>query len=95
MGIRQNVHLREDGDGTRMPEAFYVLTKKNKERFCKLLKDLKFPNGFAANLGRSISADGTKLQGRPKTHSCHVLRQRIIPAALRGLVREDVYHAIA
>jgi predicted NAD/FAD-binding protein len=95
MGIRQNVHLREDGDGTRMPEAFYVLTKKTKERFCKLLKDLKFPNGFAANLGRSISADGTKLQGRPKTHSCHVLRQRIIPAALRGLVREDVYHAIA
>jgi hypothetical protein len=95
MGIRQNFHLREDGDGTRMPEAFYVLTKKNKERFCKLLKDLKFPDGFAANLGRSISADGTKLQGKLKTHSCHVLLQRIIPAALRGLVREDVYQAIA
>jgi hypothetical protein len=46
-----------------MPEAFYVLTKNNKERFCKLLKDLKFPGGFAANLGRSISADGTKFRG--------------------------------
>jgi hypothetical protein len=30
-----------------------------------------------------------------KTHSCHVLLQRIIPAGLRGLVHHDVYEAVA
>ena len=30
-----------------------------------------------------------------KTHSCHILLQRIIHAGLRGLLRKDVYQAIA
>jgi hypothetical protein len=33
--------------------------------------------------------------GKLKTHSCHILLQRIIPAGLRGLVPKDVYEAIA
>jgi hypothetical protein len=77
------------------PDAFYVLNKENKVKFCKFLKGVKFPDGFAANLGRFISADGSKFQGQLKTHCCHVLLQRIIPAALRGLVRKDVCEAIS
>jgi len=30
-----------------------------------------------------------------KTHSCHVLLQRIIPAGLREVVRPDLYEAVA
>ena len=30
-----------------------------------------------------------------KTHDCHILLQRILPAALRGLVRKDVYEVLA
>jgi len=30
-----------------------------------------------------------------KTHDCHILLQRILPAGLRGLVRKDVYEVIA
>jgi hypothetical protein len=30
-----------------------------------------------------------------KTHDCHILLQQVIPAALRGLVRKDIYEAIA
>jgi hypothetical protein len=33
--------------------------------------------------------------GKLKTHSCHILLQRIIPAGLRGLVPKDVYEVIA
>jgi hypothetical protein len=77
------------------PDAFYVLNKENKVKFCKCLKGVKFPDGFAANVGRFISADGTKLQGRLKTHCSHVLLQRIIPVVLRGLIRKDVYEAIS
>ena len=53
-----------------------------------------FPDGYAANLAKSISADGTKVVGKLKTHTCHVL-QRIIPAGLRGFVPKDVYEAIS
>jgi hypothetical protein len=35
------------------------------------------------------------VQGKLKTHSCHILLQRIIPGGLRGLVRKDVYEAVA
>jgi hypothetical protein len=76
-------------------DAFYVLTKENKVKFLLMPQRREVPDGFAANLGRFISANGTKLQGRLKTHCCHVLLQRIIPAALRGLVRKDVYEAIS
>ncbi|XP_066324074.1 uncharacterized protein [Miscanthus floridulus] len=48
-----------------------------------------------ANLARYISEDGSKVQGKLKTHSCHILLQRIIPAGLRGLVRKDLYEAVA
>ena len=95
MGIRHHLHLQQHGNTVKMLDAPYVLNKESRIRFCKFLKDVKFPQGYAANLGRYISADGTKVQGRLKTHSCHVLLQRIIPAALRGLVGKDVYEAVA
>jgi len=95
MGIRHHLHLQQHGNTVKMFDAPYVLNKESRIRFCKFLKDVKFPQGYAANLGRYISADGTKVQGRLKTHSCHVLLQRIIPAALRGLVGKDVYEAVA
>jgi hypothetical protein len=96
MGIRQELHLQEDGNSVcRAPAAPYVLGKDQKIEFCKFLKGIKFPDGYAANLGRYISDDGSRIVGKLKTHSCHILLQRIIPAGLRGLVRKDVYEAIA
>jgi hypothetical protein len=35
------------------------------------------------------------VQGTLKTHTCHILLQRILLAGLRGLVRKDIYEAIA
>jgi hypothetical protein len=95
MGIRHDLHLQQDGNTVVKPDAFYVLNKENKVKFCKCLKGVKFLDGFATNLGRFISANDTKLHGRLKTHCCHVLLQRIILAALRGLVWKDVNEAIS
>ncbi|XP_066341633.1 uncharacterized protein [Miscanthus floridulus] len=85
----------QHGNSVTAPPAPYVLGKDQKIEFCKFLKGIKFPNGYAANLARYISEDGSKVQGKLKTHSCHILLQRIIPAGLRGLVRKDVYEAVA
>lgn len=30
-----------------------------------------------------------------KTHDCHILLQRVLPAGLRGLLDDDIYQAIA
>ncbi|XP_066391785.1 uncharacterized protein [Miscanthus floridulus] len=87
--------LLNHGNSVIAPPAPYVLGKDQKIAFCKFLKGIKFPDGYAANLARYITADGSKIQGKLKTHSCHILLQRIIPAGLRGLVRKDVYEAVA
>ncbi|XP_066396301.1 uncharacterized protein [Miscanthus floridulus] len=94
MGIRPELHLQQHGNSVNAPLAPYVLGKDQKIEFYKFLKGIKFPDGYAANLARYISEDGSKVQGKLKTHSCHILLQRIIPAGLRGLVRKDVYEAV-
>jgi hypothetical protein len=71
------------------------LGKDQKVQFCKFLKDIKFSDGYAANLARYISEDGSRVVGKLKTHPCHIPLQRIIPAGFRGLVPKDVYEAIA
>ena len=95
MKIRPELHLQQNGNSLSAPPAPYVLGKDQKIEFCKFLKGIKFPDGYAANLARYISADGSRVVGKLKTHSCHILLQRIIPAGLRGIVRKDVYEAIA
>ncbi|KAL5675752.1 hypothetical protein ACJX0J_011883, partial [Zea mays] len=55
---------------------------------------VKFPDGYASNLAKSITSDGCNLQGL-KTHDCHILLQRILPVAIRGIMHRDIYEAIA
>lgn len=77
-----------------MPKARYTLSKSKKTEFCNFLKEAKFPDGYASNIQRCLNADSIKWQGL-KTHDCHILLQRIIPAGLRGLLDDDIYQTIA
>ncbi|KAL5651341.1 hypothetical protein ACJX0J_036799, partial [Zea mays] len=54
---------------------------------------VKFPDGYASNLAKSITSDGCNLQGL-KTHDCHILLQRILPVDIRGIMHRDIYEAI-
>ena len=76
-----------------MPKARYTLSKEQKVAFCNFLQEVKFPDGFASNISRCLNAEGTTIQGL-KTHDCHILLQRILPAALRGFVDKDIYEAV-
>jgi len=71
------------------------MMEKHRAEFCKFLKHVKFLDGYAANLAKSISVYGTKVVGKLKTHTCHVLLQRIILVGLRGFVPKDVYEAVS
>jgi hypothetical protein len=94
LGIRKELQFKENGDSYEMPNAQYTLSKKKKKAFCDFLREVKFPDGFASNISRCINADGTKVQGL-KTHDCHILLQRILPAAMRGFLDKDIYEALA
>jgi hypothetical protein len=59
----------------------------------KFLREVKFPDGYASNISRCVSVDGTKLQGL-KTHDCHIILQRLLAAGMRGLLDKDIYEAI-
>uniref|UniRef100_A0A452ZK04 Uncharacterized protein n=1 Tax=Aegilops tauschii subsp. strangulata TaxID=200361 RepID=A0A452ZK04_AEGTS len=48
----------------------------------------------AANLAKCVTSDGFKLLVL-KTHDCHILLQRILPAGLRGIMDKDIYEAVA
>lgn len=64
MGIRPDLQLKQDDDNSvSMPVAWYFLEKEEKETFCQFLKGIQFPYGYASNLARCISADGSKVQG--------------------------------
>jgi hypothetical protein len=83
LGIKKVLQFRETRDSCQMPHARYTLSKEQKKAFCDILQEVKFPVGFASNISRCLNADGTKVEGL-KTHDCHILLQRILPAAMRG-----------
>ena len=73
MNIRPQYHDVQQGTTLKFLEAHYVVTEKHRAEFCKFLKGVKFLDGYAVNLAKSITADGTKVVGKLKTHTCHVL----------------------
>ena len=69
MKIRPQYHGVQQGTSLKFLEAHYVMVEKHEVEFCKFLKGVKFLDGYAANLAKSISADGTKVVGKLKTHT--------------------------
>lgn len=94
MNIKPELQLQPNGDDYHMPEARYTLSREKKIKFCKFLKETKFPDSYAAYIERCITAEGTSLHGL-KTHDCHILLQRILPAGMRGILDDDICLVIA
>jgi hypothetical protein len=94
LNIRPELQLQHNGDSYDMHKARYTLSKSKKTEFLNFLKDAKFPDGYASNIQRCLTTDAIKWQGL-KTHDCHILLQRVMPAGLRGLLDDDIYQAVA
>ena len=60
---------------------------------CEWLKDVRFPDGYAAEISRCVNLDELKVSGM-KSHDCHVFLQRVLPVMIRGLLKEDVCGAV-
>ena len=53
------------------------------------LKSVKYPDGYAANISRSVNAKNGRLSSL-KSHDCHVLLQRILSIRLREFAHKDI-----
>nr|XP_027063083.1 uncharacterized protein LOC113689513 [Coffea arabica] len=90
MGIRSELHPIEKGNGRSvLPPACFTMKKKEKEIFCKVLKGIKVPDGYAANISRCVKVKPPKISGL-KSHDYHILMQQLLPIALRRTLSKAV-----
>ncbi|KAL2455107.1 Uncharacterized protein Adt_45554 [Abeliophyllum distichum] len=89
MKIRKELHLIKRGDKWMKPHAAYTLSADERKKFCKFLKSVKFPDGYAANISNNVSEDDGKISGL-KSHDCHMLFQRLLPAGIRPLLKKEI-----
>ena len=85
--------LHQDERTKKYPKASYTLDKQAKLKLCEWLKELRFPDGYASNMGRCVDMKKLKLFGM-KSHDCHVFMQRLLPIAFRELLPKDVWQAL-
>ena len=90
MNIRPDLHpQKRANDKYYLPPALYNMSKEEKQQFCKVLHDIKVPDGYSSNISRCVNVAQAKITGL-KSHDCHILMQQLMPVALRGLLPDDV-----
>ncbi|XP_042988691.1 uncharacterized protein LOC122316221 [Carya illinoinensis] len=93
LGIRKELHLQHEGDRVTMGLGCYMLNGNERKAFCAWLSKVKFPDGFASNIGRCVNANDGKISGM-KSHDCHVFLQALLPVVIGGFLRADVRQAL-
>lgn len=90
MNIRGELHPQQRTSSKfYLPPASFTMSKSEKQLFCKVLRDIKVPDGYSSNISRCVNSAEGKIHGL-KTHDCHVLMQQLMPIALRGILPDEV-----
>ena len=88
---RPSLELNDKG---RKPHAPFCLKPTQKREVMQWLKNLKFPDGFAAGFKRALNLKTGKLTGL-KSHDYHIIMEWLLPNMLRGYLQEDVWATFA
>ncbi|XP_048489841.1 uncharacterized protein LOC125491800 [Beta vulgaris subsp. vulgaris] len=84
LGIRPHLWLQPHANRVSyMPPTSYTMSLIEKDRFLRVLKKLKVPDGYGSNLYRCVNVKQRKLINM-KSHDNHVMMQDILPVALRA-----------
>jgi hypothetical protein len=86
-----SLHL--SGHGTK-PQALFCMKAKERKEVMTWMKNLKFPDGFAAGFRRVVNLKTWKLTG-VKSHDYHVIMEWLLPNMLHGYVHKDVWKMLA
>ena len=60
----------------------------------KWMKDLKFPDGYAACFRRSMNLKTMKMN-ELKSHDFHIIMERLMPVMFRGYISDTVWKTLA
>ena len=78
LGIRSELHIYEDRNKLMKPAAEYTFSEANRRKFYRFVRLVKFPDGFASNLSKTVASNDSRIIGL-KSHDCHVIMQRLLP----------------
>jgi hypothetical protein len=76
------------------PKADYCLKPKQRKEVMKWMKDIKFPDGYAAGFRRSVNLKTMKMNGL-KSHDFHIIMERLMPVMFRGYISNAVWKTLA
>ncbi|KAK9071785.1 hypothetical protein SSX86_008214 [Deinandra increscens subsp. villosa] len=94
MGIRPELHPKvQNNNKVYLPPACFSMDKEEKDIFCRVLKKVKVPHGYASNISRCIDLKPPKLSGL-KSHDSHILMQQLLPLALRNVLPKQVRYPV-
>ncbi|XP_071688802.1 uncharacterized protein [Rutidosis leptorrhynchoides] len=95
MGIRHELHPEPLSNGkVYLPPTCFEMDKKEKEKFCNVLKEVKVPDGYAANISICIQVKPTPKMLGLKSHDNHILMQQLLPVAIRNILPKHVRSVI-
>jgi hypothetical protein len=75
-----SLELKVNGD---KPHASFCLKPQQRKEVMQWMKRLKFSDGYAAGLRRSVNMTIEKLIGL-KSHDYHIIMKRLLPVMLQG-----------
>ncbi|XP_027156247.1 uncharacterized protein LOC113757030 [Coffea eugenioides] len=94
MGIRKELHpIETEPRKVYLPPSSFAMDKKQKTMFCNVLKKVKVPDGYAANVSRCVRVKPPRISGL-KSHDNHILMQQLMPIALRKTLPKSVRYPL-
>ncbi|GJT57833.1 putative transposon, En/Spm-like protein [Tanacetum coccineum] len=90
---RADLHIWKQNNKVLKTKASYTLSKPQVKKVCEWLKNIKFPDGYASNIGGCVNLNDSSFYSF-KSHECHVFMQRLLPIALKGMIPNAIWDAI-
>lgn len=72
-----------------LPPASFTLGRKEKETFCKVIKNVRIADGCASNISRCVQLKERKIS-RLKSHDSHFLLQHLLHISVRRTLPKHV-----
>lgn len=89
------MHLKLNENGKwEKPRAPFCIVKGDKATILKWFHELKFPDGYAANIRRGVNLLQRKIFAL-KSHDYHIFIERLLPVAFRGFLPHDIWVCLA
>ncbi|KAK1402102.1 hypothetical protein POM88_001707 [Heracleum sosnowskyi] len=91
MGIRKSLHPIKSVDGEKyeIMAAIFDMTNKEKEVFCKVLKNVKMPYGCSSNVSRYVNTNERKVVGY-KSHDAHFILHYLLQFDAKKSLKPEV-----